>query len=156
MNKFIIFFVLVFLFINNLNSEEVMIMKLKNGDVQIELYPQIAPNHVKRFKDLSAKGLYDGVVFHRVIEGFMAQSGDVKFGNSNSKEFNLDLAGTGGSNLPDLEAEFSDTPHERGLYLPLDQQIQIVQIVNFLFVSNQLHIWIDNILFLEKLLKAWS
>ena len=114
MNKFIIFFVLVFLFINNLNSEEVMIMKLKNGDVQIELYPQIAPNHVKRFKDLSAKGLYDGVVFHRVIEGFMAQSGDVKFGNSNSKEFNLDLAGTGGSNLPDLEAEFSDTPHERG------------------------------------------
>ena len=91
-----------------------MIMKLKNGEVQIELYPQIAPNHVKRFKDLSTKGLYDGVVFHRVIEGFMAQSGDVKFGNSNSKEFNLDLAGTGGSNLPDLEAEFSDTPHERG------------------------------------------
>ncbi len=113
MNKFIIFFYF-FLFINNLNSEEVMIMKLKNGEVQIELYPQIAPNHVKRFKDLSAKGLYDGVVFHRVIEGFMAQSGDVKFGNSNSKEFNLDLAGTGGSNLPDLESEFSDTPHERG------------------------------------------
>ena len=90
-------------------------MKLKDGDVEIELYSDVAPNHVKRFKDLSKDGLYDGVVFHRVIDGFMAQSGDVKFGNSNSKDFNLSLAGTGGSELPDLKAEFSDIPHDRGI-----------------------------------------
>ena len=92
-----------------------MIMKLKYGEVEIELFDDVAPNHVKRFKDLAQKGLYDGVVFHRVIEGFMAQSGDVKFGNSNSKDFNLSLAGTGGSDLPDLQAEFSDLPHDRGV-----------------------------------------
>jgi len=90
-------------------------MKLKNGEVELELYPDVAPNHVKRFKDLANKGLYDGVVFHRVIDGFMAQSGDVKFGNSNSKDFNLSLAGTGGSDLPDLKSEFSDIPHDRGV-----------------------------------------
>ena len=92
-----------------------MIMKLKDGDVELELYSDIAPNHVNRFKDLAKKGLYDGVVFHRVIEGFMAQSGDVKFGNSNSKDFNLSLAGTGGSDMPDLKSEFSDIPHDRGV-----------------------------------------
>ena len=92
-----------------------MIMELKNGVVELELYSDIAPNHVERFKDLAKKGLYDGVVFHRVIEGFMAQTGDVKFGNSNSKDFNLSLAGTGGSDLPDLKSEFSDIPHERGI-----------------------------------------
>ncbi len=92
-----------------------MIMKLKDGEVELELYSDVAPNHVKRFKDLASKGLYDGVVFHRVIDGFMAQSGDVKFGNSNSKEFNLTLAGQGGSDLPDLKAEFSDIPHVRGI-----------------------------------------
>ena len=92
-----------------------MIMKLKNGEIELELYPDVAPNHVKRFKDLAKKGLYDGVVFHRVIDGFMAQSWDVKFGNSNSKDFNLSLAGTGGSDLPDLNSEFSDIPHDRGV-----------------------------------------
>ena len=92
-----------------------MIMKLKDGDVELELYSDKAPNHVKRFKDLAKEGKYDGVVFHRVIDGFMAQSGDVKFGNSNSKEFNLSLAGTGGSDLPDLKSEFSDIPHDRGI-----------------------------------------
>ena len=111
-------FVLIFLFLLisiKLYSEEIMIMKLKNGEVELELYPDVAPNHVKRFKDLANKGLYDGVVFHRVIDGFMAQSGDVKFGNSNSKNFNLSLAGTGGSDLPDLKSEFSDIPHDRGV-----------------------------------------
>ena len=92
-----------------------MILKLEYGDVEIELYPDKAPNHVKRFKELANSGKYDGVVFHRVIEGFMAQTGDVKFGNSNSKEFNLALAGTGGSNLPNLKAEFTDIPHTRGV-----------------------------------------
>ena len=92
-----------------------MLMELKDGVVELELYSDIAPNHVERFKDLAKKGLYDGVVFHRVIEGFMAQSGDVKFGNSNSKDFNLSLAGTGGSDMPDLKSEFSDVPHDRGV-----------------------------------------
>ena len=91
-----------------------MIMKLKNGVVKIELFPDVAPNHVKRFKELSREKKYDGVVFHRVIDGFMAQTGDVQFGNSSSNDYNLRRAGTGGSSLPDLPSEFSDIPHLRG------------------------------------------
>ena len=91
-----------------------MILKLKDGDVKIELFEDKAPNHVKRIKELADKGLYDNVVFHRVIDGFMAQTGDVQFGNSDSKEFNLSRAGMGGSDLPDLKAEFNNLPHERG------------------------------------------
>ncbi len=115
MKKLYIFLFFFFFIFNKLYSEDIMIMKLKDGEVELELYSDIAPNHVNRFKDLAKKGLYDGVVFHRVIEGFMAQSGDVKFGNSNSKDFNLSLAGTGGSDMPDLKSEFSDIPHERGV-----------------------------------------
>ena len=111
---YIILFIFYFIF-NKLYSEDIMIMKLKDGEVELELYSDVAPNHVNRFKNLAKKGLYDGVVFHRVIEGFMAQSGDVKFGNSNSKDFNLSLAGTGGSDMPDLKSEFSDIPHDRGV-----------------------------------------
>ena len=92
-----------------------MILKLDYGEVEIELYPDKAPNHVKRFKELANSGKYNGVVFHRVIDGFMAQTGDVKFGNSNNPEFNLNLAGTGGSDLPNLKAEFTDIPHTRGI-----------------------------------------
>ena len=91
-----------------------MILKLKDGEVKIELFPDVAPGHVKRIKELANSGKYNGVVFHRVIDGFMAQTGDVKFGNSDSKEFNLSRAGMGGSDLPDLKAEFSNLPHERG------------------------------------------
>ena len=91
-----------------------MILKLEYGDVEIELFPDIAPNHVKRIKTLAEEKKYDGVVFHRVIDGFMAQTGDVQFGNSNNSNFNLQLAGTGGSSLPDLKSEFSNLPHERG------------------------------------------
>ena len=91
-----------------------MILKLKNGDVKIELYPDIAPKHVERIKTLADEGKYDNVVFHRVIDGFMAQTGDVQFGNSSSPNFNLNKAGMGGSNLPDLKSEFNDLPHERG------------------------------------------
>ena len=91
-----------------------MILKLKDGDVKIELFEDVAPNHVKRIKQLAKEGKYDGVVFHRVIDGFMAQTGDVKFGNSSSDEFNLKRAGMGGSDLPDLKEEFNDLPHLRG------------------------------------------
>jgi cyclophilin family peptidyl-prolyl cis-trans isomerase len=92
-----------------------MILKLKDGDVEIELYPDVAPNHVKRFETLANDGKYDGVVFHRVIDGFMAQTGDVQFGNSTSPDYKLELAGTGGSNLPNLKAEFSDIAHSKGV-----------------------------------------
>lgn len=91
-----------------------MILKLKDGDVKIEMFPDVAPNHVKRITELANKGNYDNVVFHRVIEGFMAQTGDVRFGNSESKNFDLKKAGMGGSELPDLKQEFNDVPHERG------------------------------------------
>ena len=91
-----------------------MILKLKDGDVKIELFEDKAPNHVKRIKQLAEEGKYDGVVFHRVIDGFMAQTGDVKFGNSSNKDFDLKRVGMGGSDLPDLKEEFSDLPHQRG------------------------------------------
>ena len=91
-----------------------MILKLKDGDVKIELFPDVAPNHVKRIKELADAGKYDNVVFHRVIDGFMAQTGDVQFGNSSSDDFNLSRAGMGGSNLPDLNQEFNSLPHDRG------------------------------------------
>ena len=89
-------------------------MSLKDGVVVIETKPDLAPKHVVQIKQLIGEGKYDGVVFHRVIEGFMAQTGDVEFGNSENDKFNLGRAGTGGSNLPDIEAEFSDTNHGRG------------------------------------------
>uniref|UniRef100_UPI004049F234 peptidylprolyl isomerase n=1 Tax=Candidatus Pelagibacter sp. TaxID=2024849 RepID=UPI004049F234 len=116
MNKLLIrFLILFFILTNNVTAEEnIMILKLKDGDLKIELFEDIAPNHVKRIKQLAKQGKYDGVVFHRVIDGFMAQTGDVKFGNSTSDDFNLKSAGMGGSELPDLKEEFSDLPHERG------------------------------------------
>ena len=116
MKKYIYLFIIFFSLISTKSmAENNMILKLSYGEVEIELYPEKAPNHVKRFKELANSGKYDGVVFHRVIDGFMAQSGDVKFGNSTNSEFNLSLAGTGGSDLPDLKAEFSDIPHTRGV-----------------------------------------
>ena len=92
-----------------------MILKLKDGDVKIELFPDVAPKHVERIKKLANNGEYDNVVFHRVIEGFMAQTGDVKFGNSSNENYDLRRVGTGGSSLPDLKSEFNDLPHDRGV-----------------------------------------
>jgi cyclophilin family peptidyl-prolyl cis-trans isomerase len=117
MKKIIYLFIFFFsLVTTNINAKaNTMILKLTYGDVEIELYPDKAPNHVKRFKELANGGKYDGVVFHRVIEGFMAQTGDIKFGNSNSSDFNLSLAGTGGSDLPNLKAEFTNIAHTRGV-----------------------------------------
>ena len=91
-----------------------MILKLKDGEVKIELLSDVAPNHVERIITLANSGKYDNVVFHRVIDGFMAQTGDVQFGNSSSDKFDLVRAGTGGSDFPDLKQEFSNVPHERG------------------------------------------
>jgi len=116
MNKLLIkILILLFILTNNtIAKENIMILKLKDGDVKIELFEDIAPNHVKRIKELAESGQYDGVVFHRVIDGFMAQTGDVKFGNSSNEEYNLSRVGMGGSDLPDLKEEFNNLPHERG------------------------------------------
>ena len=113
----ILLFLIFFLFTNNnlIAKENIMILKLKDGDVEIQLFPDVAPKHVERIKKLADDGMYDNVVFHRVIDGFMAQTGDVKFGNSSSKDFDLNRAGMGGSDHPDLKAEFSDLPHEKGV-----------------------------------------
>ena len=92
-----------------------MILKLKDGEVKIELFPDVAPKHVERFKTLANTNKYNGVVFHRVIDGFMAQTGDVEFGNSTNDKYDLNRAGTGGSDLPDLKAEFSNLAHEKGI-----------------------------------------
>jgi len=111
--KILIFFLIT---TNNIKAEEnIMILKLKDGNVKIELFEDTAPNHVKRINQLAVEGKYDGVVFHRVIDGFMAQTGDVKFGNSNSPDYNISMAGTGGSELPNLKAEFTDIAHTRGI-----------------------------------------
>ena len=91
-----------------------MVLKLKDGDVKIELFTDVAPKHVERIKKLANDGKYDNVVFHRVIDSFMAQTGDVKFGNSSSSDYDLRKVGTGGSSLPDLPSEFNDLPHIRG------------------------------------------
>jgi peptidyl-prolyl cis-trans isomerase B (cyclophilin B) len=108
-------FILFFLLTNQSIAEEnIMILKLKDGDVKIQLFDDVAPNHVKRIKKLADNGKYNNVVFHRVIDGFMAQTGDVKFGNSESKDFDLRRAGMGGSDMPDLKQEFSSLPHDRG------------------------------------------
>ena len=115
MKKYLLIFFVILLFSVKLNAQEIkMILKLKNGDVEIELFPKIAPKHVERIKILIERKEYDGVVFHRVIDGFMAQTGDVEFGNSSKDTYDLNRAGTGSSSFPDLKAEFSDLPHERG------------------------------------------
>ena len=116
MNRILINLFILFFFITNqsIAEENIMILKLKDGDVKIELFEDVAPNHVKSIKELADSGQYENVVFHRVIDGFMAQTGDVKFGNSETKDFDLRRAGMGGSDLPDLNQEFSSLPHDRG------------------------------------------
>ncbi len=84
------------------DPENTLLMQLKDGTVVIELHPEVAPNHVKRLKELTRKGFYNGLVFHRVIEGFMAQTGDPTG------------TGAGGSDLPDLKAEFNSMKHITG------------------------------------------
>lgn len=95
------------------DPENTIIMTLKDGDVVIQLMPDVAPAHTARMKELARAGAYDNVCFHRVIDGFMAQTGDVAHGNMEG-DFNLGRAGTGGSEMPDLPAEFSKIPHARG------------------------------------------
>ncbi|MEL7088105.1 MAG: peptidylprolyl isomerase [Planctomycetota bacterium] len=95
------------------DPENTILMELKAGTVTIELLPDVAPKHVERMKELARGGEYDNVAFHRVIDGFMAQTGDVQHADMEDG-FNIRMAGTGGSSLPDLPAEFSKLPHDRG------------------------------------------
>ncbi|WP_304617838.1 peptidylprolyl isomerase [Paracoccus sp. (in: a-proteobacteria)] len=95
------------------DPENTIIIELKDGPVVIELLSDVAPKHAARMKELARAGAYDNVAFHRVIEGFMAQTGDVAHANM-EKDFDIRRAGTGGSDLPDLPAEFSKLPHDRG------------------------------------------
>ena len=115
MKKKVILIFLFVLFVDQVHAkEDFMIMKLKDGEVIIELFGDIAPKHVERFILLSREKKYDGVTFHRVIDGFMAQTGDVEYGNSNLESYDLQKAGTGGSDYPNLISEFSNLPHEKG------------------------------------------
>ena len=94
------------------DPENTVVIELEHGPVTVELLPDVAPEHVRRMKELAREGAYDGIVFHRVIEGFMAQTGDVK--NGKAEDLNIRLAGTGGSDKPNLPAEFSRLPFDRG------------------------------------------
>ena len=94
------------------DPENTILMELKAGTVTIELLPDVAPLHCDRMKDLVRTGQYDNVAFHRVIDGFMAQTGDVQYGKAGG---DISRAGMGGSDKPDLKAEFSDVSYERGI-----------------------------------------
>jgi len=96
------------------DPENTIILTLKDGEVVIELLADVAPKHAERMKQLARDKAYDNVAFHRVIDGFMAQTGDVENSNMESPNYNPRRSGTGGSQYPDLPAEFSKLPHDRG------------------------------------------
>src|SRR5882757_5528096 len=119
------------------DPENTLLMQLKDGTVTIQLRPDLAPNHVARLKELTRKGFYDGVVFHRVIEGFMAQTGDPTG------------TGSGGSDLPDLKAEFSSTSHKRGT-------VSAARTANPNSANSQFFICFDDAPWLDKQYSVWG
>lgn len=119
------------------------------GRVTIELRPDLAPNHVARIKELAREGAYDGVVFHRVIEGFMAQGGDVQYGNTSAASFNPGRAGMGGSSKPNLKQEFSKEPHVRGVCSMARSQ-------NPDSANSQFFIVFDDASFLDRQYTVWG
>ena len=119
------------------------------GRVTIELRPDLAPNHVARIKELAREGAYDGVVFHRVIEGFMAQGGDVEFGNTSNAGFNPGRAGMGGSKKPNLKQEFSRESHVRGVCSMARSQ-------NPDSANSQFFICFDDASFLDRQYTVWG
>ncbi|WP_245468722.1 peptidylprolyl isomerase [Mesorhizobium sp. M7D.F.Ca.US.004.01.2.1] len=126
-----------------------MIVTLKDGDVTIALRPDLAPKHVAQIKKLVRQGAYDNVAFHRVIEGFMAQTGDVKFGNSSKPTFAPSRAGMGGSEKPDLKAEFSNANHGRGTCSMARSQ-------NPNSANSQFFICFDDAAFLNRQYTVWG
>ncbi len=131
------------------DPENTIIMETTQGEVTIELNPGLAPKHVERIKQLTREGAYDGVVFHRVIDGFMAQTGDVKFGNSNSASYNPARAGMGGSDNPDLPAEFSNANHGRGT-------CSMARAQNPNSANSQFFICFDDASFLNRQYTVWG
>jgi cyclophilin family peptidyl-prolyl cis-trans isomerase len=116
---------------------EYVVMDLKSGPVKIKLRPDLAPNHVERIKELAKRGFYDGVVFHRVIPGFMAQTGDPTG------------TGSGGSDLPDLKAEFSAEKHKRGT-------LSMARSSSPNSANSQFFICFDDAPWLDKQYTAWG
>ena len=130
-------------------KKDIIHMTLKDGIVVIETKPDVAPKHVKQIKQLIEEGQYDGVVFHRVIDGFMAQVGDVQFGNSSSDNFDLNRAGTGGSDLPNLKAEFNDIPHVKGI-------LSMARAQNPNSANSQFFICFNDCSFLDGQYTVWA
>ncbi|SHJ43582.1 peptidylprolyl isomerase [Aureimonas altamirensis] len=117
--------------------EDTLVLETSKGQVVIELRPDLAPNHVARIKELAREGFYDGVVFHRVIDGFMAQTGDPTG------------TGTGGSDKPDLKAEFSSEPHVRGT-------VSAARTANPNSANSQFFICFDRAPWLDKQYSVWG
>ena len=130
------------------DPENTIIIELKDGPVVVELLADVAPQHVARMKELARAGKYDNVAFHRVIDGFMAQTGDVEHANM-EKGWNPGRAGTGGSELPDLPAEFSRIPHARGTLGAARSQ-------NPNSANSQFFICFDDARFLDKQYTVWG
>tara|TARA_B100000886_G_scaffold324201_1_gene268668 strand:+ start:2057 stop:2545 length:489 start_codon:yes stop_codon:yes gene_type:complete len=130
-------------------GKEKIHMTLKHGVVVIETRSDVAPKHVEQITKLINDGQYNGVVFHRVIDGFMAQTGDVEFGNSSNDKFNLSRAGTGGSTLPDIEAEFSSVNHARG-------SVSMARAQNPNSANSQFFICFDDCSFLDGQYSVWG
>jgi peptidylprolyl isomerase len=118
-------------------ADETLIMQLESGPVTIRLRPDLAPGHVERIKELASEGFYDGVVFHRVIPGFMAQGGDPTG------------TGSGGSDKPDLKAEFNDAPHKRGV-------CSMARTSNPHSANSQFFICFDDADFLDRQYTVWG
>jgi peptidyl-prolyl cis-trans isomerase B (cyclophilin B) len=114
-----------------------LVLDLKDGPVKIKLRPDLAPNHVERIKTLAGKGFYDGVVFHRVIPGFMAQSGDPTG------------TGSGGSDMPNLKAEFSNEKHGRGT-------VSAARTANPDSANSQFYICFDDAPWLDRQYTVWG
>lgn len=131
------------------DPENTLILDTTKGEVVIEMRPDLAPNHVARIKELARAGEYDGVVFHRVIDGFMAQTGDVKFGKQGGASFDANRAGMGGSDKPDLAQEFSAENHGRGA-------CSMARAQNPNSANSQFFIVFDDASFLNKQYTVWG
>ena len=131
------------------DTRDLINLVLKDGTVVIETRPDLAPKHVEQIKKLVSEEQYDGVVFHRVIDGFMAQTGDVEFGNSSKDSFNLSRTGTGGSSLPDIDAEFSDANHGRGA-------VSMARAQNPNSANSQFFICLKDASFLDGQYSVWG
>ena len=120
-----------------MDAENTLLVELSTGPVKIELRPDLAPKHVERIKELAREGFYDGVVFHRVINDFMAQGGDPTG------------TGMGGSKKPNLKAEFSDAPHVRGV-------CSMARSANPNSANSQFFICFDDATFLDGQYTVWG